>query len=179
MLFNCEQWGISLRSIVLTTSGSSVTINPRVASCDSLVRVCISTNVVLVLQGSWYCTFFPIHSKHWVHIAEVTFYGAGPTFPRNAIITTATTTELTTADGNTIENKLILIAPRWYLTKCNSHPSYHLESDLVYGELVPKLNGYRVIEMPTNVQCTQKKRYPNFWHCSSSISVICTKEHFM
>ena len=49
VMFNCPEWGISVKTISLfdatSTSGSRTfvtSISPTTTSCDSLVRVCIS-----------------------------------------------------------------------------------------------------------------------------------------
>ncbi len=95
VMFNCPEWGISVDSISLhgSTTIASIgnvlaTISPTITSCDSLVRVCIPrlvnsdlTALTLVFQLTL--------SSTWVHLAEVSFYGAGPTCPQD---TTPSTT---------------------------------------------------------------------------------------
>lgn len=92
VLFNCEQWGISVRSLTLEMGGSLVgAANPTVTSCDSLVRVCMLVDIINSPQTELILSFIPIGTNDWVHIAEVTFYGAGPTCPPDAILTAITT----------------------------------------------------------------------------------------
>ena len=110
VLFNCAQWGISVSSIQVVAGGSFAGITiPTVTSCDSLVRVCIPLNTNSA-QTQLILSFITVDSSYWVHIAEVTFYGAGtcepdttittPTPPPDTTITTpmaaSTTQEITT-----------------------------------------------------------------------------------
>ncbi len=95
VLFNCVKWGISVQSITLQTStGFAGTTNPTVTSCDSLVRVCIGDLSTNSAQRELILSFIP---NDWVHIAEVTFYGAGPTCPPETILTTTTNTTAATS----------------------------------------------------------------------------------
>ena len=111
VMFNCPEWGISVRTISLfsstSTSGSRtfvISISPTTTSCDSLVRVCIShtvsfTRPVLTL------IFTPPSTSNWVHLAEVTFYASGSTCPPETITTPSPKTlqpeEMTiTSNGN-------------------------------------------------------------------------------
>ena len=105
VLFNCPEWGISVQNIGLLTASSLVdeylvveifTV-PSITSCDSLVRVCTSQNIV---QPAIALELFPPPDSTLTHLAEVTFYGNG-TCPPDTIITTPppdTTTSGTTAD---------------------------------------------------------------------------------
>ena len=98
VIFNCPEWGISVRTISLISSTSRTgsrtfltSISPITTSCDSLVRVCISHNVssdrpVLAL------VFTPPSTSNWVHLAEVTFYASGSTCPPDTLITPPPTT---------------------------------------------------------------------------------------
>ncbi len=95
VMFNCPEWGISVDSISLhgsTTIGNILaTISPTIASCDSLVRVCISrevssTRTALTLR------FHLTPASTWVHLAEVSFYGADPTCPPESILNPPPTT---------------------------------------------------------------------------------------
>ena len=99
VLFNCPQWDITFSSIQVVAGGSFIgAINPTVTSCDSLVRVCMPLNTNSV-QTELTLNFITVDSSHWVHTAEVTFYGAGTCEP-DTIITTptaaSTTQEMTT-----------------------------------------------------------------------------------
>ena len=89
VMFNCEPWGISVHSIVLVAGGNIAgTINPTVTSCDSLVRVCMDVNTNIA-QTDLTLNFVPINPNDWMHIAEVTFYGAGSSCPPDTIFTPA------------------------------------------------------------------------------------------
>ena len=89
VVFNCVQWGISVRTIILEAGGSLArTINPTATSCDSLVRVCIPN--VFTTETELILIFITINDDDWVHIAEVTFYGNSPNCPPDTIITTPT-----------------------------------------------------------------------------------------
>ncbi len=83
VIFNCPEWGISVDSIALygstaTTTSNLATVSPNITSCDSLVRVCISGPVILERLT---LEFQLSPASTWVHLAEVTFYGADPTCP--------------------------------------------------------------------------------------------------
>ncbi len=91
VLFNCPEWGISVQGITLQTSaGFAGTTNPTVTSCDSLVRVCIGDLSTSGVQTDLTLSFTPINPTNRVHIAEMSFYGAGPTCPDDTVITTPT-----------------------------------------------------------------------------------------
>lgn len=90
VLFNCEQWEISVRSIILEANRDFAgTIYPTVSSCSTLVRVCMTD---FLTNGDGAQTrltlgFITADSNSWVHIAEVSFYGpASPTCPPDTII---------------------------------------------------------------------------------------------
>ena len=90
VMFNCPQL-IASTTIILTgatardqsfntfdsTSVSSLT------SCESLVRVCLSSTVSQPLIG---LQFTLDQDSDWVYLAEVTFYARGTTCPPNAIL---------------------------------------------------------------------------------------------
>ncbi len=92
VMFNCPECGISVDSIILygstttTSIGNALTtINPNITSCDSLVRVCISESVSSTLTAlTLRLQLSP--ASTWVHLAEVSFYGAGPTCPPDRIL---------------------------------------------------------------------------------------------
>ena len=93
VMFNCPEWGISVRIIHLfvatSTSGSRsfvTSISPTTTSCDSLVRVCIS-NIVSSTRPVITLAFNLPSTSNWVHLAEVTFYASGSTCPSDTIIT--------------------------------------------------------------------------------------------
>ncbi len=92
VMFYCPVWGISVDSITLyeSTCGASIrnilaTISPTITSCDSLVRVCISRPVSSTLTALS-LRFRLSTASTWVHLAEVSFYGAGPTCPPDNIL---------------------------------------------------------------------------------------------
>ena len=106
VMFNCPEWGISVRIISLfgaiSTSGGRrflTSISPTTTSCDSLVRVCIS-NTVSSIRPVLTLVFIPHLTSNWVHFAEVTFYANGSTCPPDTIIipppTTPTTQQMNT-----------------------------------------------------------------------------------
>ncbi len=100
VMFNCPEWGISVDNITLLGSNNSsriienrlVDISLTNTSCASLVKVFISGSVtssqtiisstlpVLTLR------FQLSPASTWVHLAEVTFYGAGPTYPPVSVL---------------------------------------------------------------------------------------------
>ncbi len=119
VMFNSPEWGISVDSITLLESNNNsfenrlVNISPTNTSCASLVRVCISGSVyssqtiisstlpVLTLR------FQLSPASTWVHLAEVSFYGVGPTCPPDSVlnqtlppITPDATTKILPASNN-------------------------------------------------------------------------------
>ena len=124
-MFNCPEWGISVDTIILygfntpTLIGNILaTINPTITSCDSLTKVCI-----IILSRSVSSTLTALTPRFqlspastWVHLAEVSIYGAGPTCPPDSILnptspptTSDASTKLpTTTWINTAEDKTIL-----------------------------------------------------------------------
>ena len=117
VMFNCRQWGIASTTITLrgaTARGqtfnffASVTIS-SLTSCESLVRVCLSSSVSQPLIG---LQFTHDQDSDWVHLAEVTFYGGNSNCPPNVILNPPTTTPLpdtttTTASTITSNSKFI------------------------------------------------------------------------
>ncbi len=98
VMFNCPEWGISVNSIILhgfntTTSIGSVlnTTNPTITSCDSLVRACISRSVSST-RTALTLRFHLTPASTWVHLAEVSFYRAGPTCPPDSVFNPPLTT---------------------------------------------------------------------------------------
>ena len=98
VMFNCPEWGISVRIIELFsatfTSGSRSfvrSIFPATTSCDSLVRACLSYSVSST-RPVLNLIFTPPSTSNWVHLAEVTFYASGLTCPPDTIITPLPTT---------------------------------------------------------------------------------------
>ena len=106
VMFNCPEWGISVRLIQLhsakSTSGKKnfqTSISPTITSCNSLVRVCIS-HTVNFIRPVFTLVFTLPSTSNWVHLAEVTFYASGSTCPPDTIITLPPTTP-TTQQRNT------------------------------------------------------------------------------
>ena len=103
LLFNCPQWGVSVRSIQYvgstSTSGSRAffgVIQVDTTSCDSIVRVSIphSTSLpVLTLE------FVLSHGSDWIHVAEIKFYVPTDTTTTLPTDTTTTLAMPTTATG--------------------------------------------------------------------------------
>ncbi len=96
VMFNCPELGISVDSITLYESTITASIgdtraiiSSNITSCDSLVRVCISRSVGL---RALTLRFQLSSSSTWVHLAEVSFYGAGPTCPPDSILNPPPTT---------------------------------------------------------------------------------------
>ena len=99
VMFNCPQWGITSTTITLTgatargqvfNSFASTSIS-SLTSCESLVRVCLSTNISQPLHVIG-LLFTLDQDSDWVHLAEVTFYARGSTCPPNVILNPPTTT---------------------------------------------------------------------------------------
>ncbi len=101
VMFNCPEWGISVDIITIhgstaaTSIGSALTtITPTLTSCDSLVRVCISESVSSTLIALT-LRFQLSPASTWVHLAEVSFYGAGSTCPPVSVLNPPPTTGVT------------------------------------------------------------------------------------
>ncbi len=106
-MFNCPEWGILVNSITLYGSTdiasnrnvlASISLN--ITSCDSLVRVCITSSVsssfpVLTLG------FNLSSASTWVHLAEVSFYGADPTCPPDSILNPTSPSTTSGSDQST------------------------------------------------------------------------------
>ena len=93
VMFNCPEWGIAVQNIGIwrATSISSTrklvgTISPAITSCNSLVRVCISSLAITDLLI--YLQFFPAPDSNRTYLAEVEFYQDNATCRQDAIITT-------------------------------------------------------------------------------------------
>ena len=108
VMFNCPEWGISVNEITLldynitALNGKHLTsIYPTITSCDSLVKACIFRPVNFSL--SILSLRFQLSSAStWVHLAEVSFYGASPTCPLGIILNPPTTAPPTTTFGQYI-----------------------------------------------------------------------------
>ena len=97
VMFNCPEWGISVRTIQLRSatsiSGSTTfltSVFPTTTSCDFLVRTCISVNSIRPVLN---LVFTPLSTSNWVHLAEVNFYSSNSTCPPDTIITPPPTTQ--------------------------------------------------------------------------------------
>ncbi len=117
VMFNCPEWGISVDGITLyeSTSTNLATVSPNITSCDSLVRVCISGPVSLERLT---LRFQLSSASTWIHLAEVTFYGADPTSPPKNIRNTTsapitsesdTSTEMSTTNHSMVDPIFIII----------------------------------------------------------------------
>ena len=80
VMFNCPEWGISVKTISLFSAISlsssrnfETSISPTTTSCDSLVRMYISHNVS-ISRPILTLVFNLPSTSNWVHLAEVTFY---------------------------------------------------------------------------------------------------------
>ena len=97
VMFNCPEWGISVRLIQLfsasSISGSRTFVTSifPTTSCNSLVRVCIP-HTVNSIRPVFTLVFTLPSTSNWVHLAEVTFYASGSTCPSDTIITPPTPT---------------------------------------------------------------------------------------
>lgn len=88
VLFNCPQWGIATDSIsVLGIEDTVFTYNTNkaitITSCDYLVKVCLSLNTMI---PNIKMEFSRPSGSHWVHLAEVTFYGSNSTCPPDSVL---------------------------------------------------------------------------------------------
>ena len=103
VMFNCPDWGISVRTIQLFSATSPsrsrtfvTNISPATTSCDSLVRVCISGLIVSLRPIITLVFTLPLTSN-WVHLAEVTFYASDSTCSLDTMITPLTTSSTTSS----------------------------------------------------------------------------------
>ncbi len=118
VMFNCPEWGISVDRITLYGSTTTTlignvltTINPAITSCDSLVRVCISRPVSSTLTALT-LRFQLSPASTWVHLAEVSFYGACFTCPPDSVLNPPHTSMLgkyTTCECTAIQKSYIII----------------------------------------------------------------------
>ena len=93
VMFNCPEWGISVETFTFMTTSGIKSVNPTTTSCDSLMRVQLSSAVsssqqVITLQCNLPST------STWVHLAEVTFF--------TDVFTSSPTVQETT---NTLDSK--------------------------------------------------------------------------
>ena len=93
VIFNCPEWGISVRTIqflgAATVDGridARSSVIPTITSCDSLVRVCISQSVSSTIKVLFLQFTLP-STSNWVHLGEVTFYASGSTCPPDTVLT--------------------------------------------------------------------------------------------
>ena len=86
-MVNCPQWGIGVGNLTIVyNSGTTVEAEPTVASCDSLVQVCLSaiqpgTSMRIDLE----IALSP--NSSWVHLAEVSFWNNNNTCPPDIVVT--------------------------------------------------------------------------------------------
>ena len=102
VMFNCPEWGIAVQAIGIrrATSISSTrtpigAIIPTITSCNSLVRVCISSLAITDLQVI-YLQFIPAPDSNRTYLAEVEFYQDNATCQQDAIIATPLRPDTTT-----------------------------------------------------------------------------------
>ena len=76
-MFNCPEWGIAVQDIGIwraaspsTTRTPIGTIRPTITSCNSLVRVCISS-LAIIQDDVIYLQFFPPPGSNRAYLAEV------------------------------------------------------------------------------------------------------------
>ena len=132
VMFNCPEWGISVRLIQLfsasSISGSRsfvTSISPITTSCDSLVRVCLSHTVSSIRQV-FTLVFTPLSTSNWVHLAEVTFYVSGSTCPPDTITTPPPTTPPTTQPTTHSTTEEVIIFSKLIKYTLILHHNYHI-----------------------------------------------------
>ena len=117
VMLNCPQWGIGTTRISLDggpAGGQSfntfaLTSVSSLISCESLVRVCLSGN--LISKSLIRLQFTLDQDSDWVHLAEVAFYARGSTCPSNVILKPPPTTQpdttppAVTSDADTTSEK--------------------------------------------------------------------------
>ena len=93
VMFNCPEWGIAVEVIelqgatsILGTASPRGSFRPTITSCDSLMRVCISSlathqEKVIILH------FTPATGSNRTYLAEVRFYGDSSACSSDTIIT--------------------------------------------------------------------------------------------
>ena len=125
VMFNCPEWGISVRTVSLfsatSTSGSRTfvtSISPTTTSCDSLVRVCISS-IVSSLRTVLTLVFTLPSTSNWTNLAEVIFYTSGSCPPESIATpspnitapppTASTLPPITTIPGQTTGNNVVIL----------------------------------------------------------------------
>ena len=86
VMFNCPQWGISVRRIELRGNGVEIQSTNFITSCDSFVRLCVPATIRNAIAVS--VNFDLDTDSNWTHLAEVTFYNDSTTCPPDTIITT-------------------------------------------------------------------------------------------
>ena len=93
VMFNCPEWGVAVQAIIWSASSISSTrtligtIRPTITSCNSLVRVCISS-LAVTQHDVIYLQFIPAPGSNRTYLAEVGFYRDNATCRQDAIITT-------------------------------------------------------------------------------------------
>ena len=94
VMFNCPEWGVAVQAIIWSASSVSSTrtligiIRPTITSCNSLVRVCISS-LAITQHDVIYLQFIPAPGSNRTYLAEVGFYRDNAlTCRQDAIITT-------------------------------------------------------------------------------------------
>ena len=85
VMFNCLQLGIGVQTVQAFEDNNVLiqTANVDITSCDSLLRVCLVVRTTLPVLTLRF-TLSP--GSDWVHLAEVSFWGNGPTCPSDVAI---------------------------------------------------------------------------------------------
>ena len=117
VMFNCPQWRIGAQAIGMLVEGEMdvglayFEVDPTIASCDSLVRVCTpvtTTSPVLTLR-------FLLNSSasDWVHLAGVTFWDDDSPCPPDSIINGSSPTSEVTVTSKNLKNQAHSISANW------------------------------------------------------------------
>ena len=102
VMFNCPEWGIAVEVIELQGAASLVgtrsprgSFRPTNTSCDSLIRVCISSLATNNQEKVIILHFTPATGSNRTYLAEVRFYGDSAACSPDAIITAPTPSNTT------------------------------------------------------------------------------------
>ena len=98
IMFNCPWWGIGAEAITLYIPASShaiggtnlVRVTPTIASCNSLVRVCIPCTRCNNTERALGLEFYTGSLTSWIHLAEVMLKTDDGSCPPDIVITRST-----------------------------------------------------------------------------------------
>lgn len=98
IMFNCPWWGIGIESITLyitlrldVVGGTNlVRVNPTIASCNSLVKICIPCTRCDSTERNLGLEFHTDQHSRWVYLGEVTFRTDNGSCPPDLVITSTT-----------------------------------------------------------------------------------------